>query len=72
VNALALVDDGLLAGGLSDGVAGGVQSGEVGLVLVSRDVALLDVGDGNDLLGVDLSLVLGVEDGLDVCRRRRS
>jgi hypothetical protein len=66
VDLLAAVDDRLLAAGISDRVAGGVERGEVGLVLISRDVVLPDLGSRDDVLLVNLRGVLGVEDGLDV------
>lgn len=66
-HALALVDDDTLLGRLGDGVLGArSERGELGLVLVGRDVALADLGRRDDVLALDLGLVLGVEDGLDV------
>lgn len=63
---LAAVEDGTLARGLDNRVLGPVERGELRLVLVGRDMALLDVGDGDGLFVLDLAGVLLVDDRLDV------
>merc|ERR1719487_709250 len=65
-NVLALVDNDTLTLALGELVAGGVERGELGLVVGGRNVLLLDLGGGDNLLLDVLGAVLGVEDRLDV------
>lgn len=67
VDSFAKVDDGSLLGCVLDGVLVRCgQSGESALVLVRRDVALLNVSLRNLALVVDFGNVLGVLNGLNV------
>lgn len=63
---LTTVNNGLLLASIGNRIAGGVQSSELGLVLVRRDVVLPDVGNRDSLLVVLLRSVLGVENRLSV------